>query len=152
MKMMKKIFTLSLVLNCWFLQAQQMGLQTLGQLKESPAGSKIVEYFAVVNGNDEVPEGWVQKLFAPKLIEAMSEERLKGLIGETQDMEGQIHLYDAKRTSMFKYKLIVKGVKSNAWLSMVFTFEEQDPYRILGITMDDTDAEPANSEPIYPSK
>lgn len=130
--------------------AQKMGSQTLSQLTESPAGSKILDYISMVNSAEKVPDGWVQELFAPKLLEAMITNKIVGLIVETREMEGQLHLYDARRTGMFRYKLLLNGVKSGEWLSMVFTFEESDPYRILGITLDSSDAESKNLKPIFP--
>jgi len=132
--------------------AQKTGTQTLPQLKESPAGSKILDYISMVNGTEEVPASWAERIFAPKLLEAMSADKIEGLIAETREMEGQLHLYDANRTGKLRYKLLLKGVKSGEWLSMVFSFEDQDPYRILGLTLDSTDSEAKRSTPMFPEK
>ncbi|MEQ9404894.1 MAG: hypothetical protein RIM99_14985 [Cyclobacteriaceae bacterium] len=132
------------------MNAQQKGIQTLAQMKESPAGSKIIEYIKMVNGEEAPADQWLKKLFTPKLVESMGVKKLQGLISETREMEGQLHLYTARRTGMFKYKLLLKGVKSGEWLAMVFTFEEDEPYRILGITLDSTEAEPDRAKPLYP--
>ncbi|MEP5611590.1 MAG: hypothetical protein ABJP45_05040 [Cyclobacteriaceae bacterium] len=147
---MKSIVLILLLVVTTSVVAQQTGPQNLSQLKESPAGSKILDYLGMVNSSEKVPDGWVEKRFAPKLLEAMSVEKIGGLIAESREMEGQMHLYDANRTGMFRYKLLLKGVKSGEWLSMVFTFEESDPYRILGITLDSSAAEPKNAKPIFP--
>ena len=147
---MKELLTTLLLTISVAVFGQQTGAQTLAQLQESPAGSKILDYLGMVNSTKKVPEGWTEKVFAPKLLEAMSSEKIVGLITESREMEGQMHLYDAKRTSMFRYKLLLKGVKSGEWLSMVFTFEEDEPYRVVGITLDSSDAEPKNAKPIFP--
>ena len=130
--------------------AQQTGLQSLAQLKESPAGSKIIKYIGSVNDGEELLDGWVTKLFAPKLIEKMSVEKLLDIVTETRKTDGQLHIYKANRSAMFKYRLKVNGLKSGEWFDMVFTFEEGEPYRITGITMDSTDKGTKADKPIFP--
>ncbi len=148
--MMKKVCMIALILSVGVLSAQQRGPQSLAQLEESPAGSKIITYVKMVNEKTEVSNGWIEDLFAPKLIESAGIDRLKGLVSDSRNNEGQLHVYEVRRTSMFRYKLKVKGVKSGEWLDMVFTFEENEPYRIMGITLDNSDSASSKDSPIFP--
>ena len=71
---MKKQITPILTLAFFFLFsnlaiAQQLGLQTLAMLEESPAGSQALQFLKAVNATEPVDEALVNKLFAQKLID-----------------------------------------------------------------------------------
>lgn len=130
--------------------AQKMGKQSLGQLKESPAGSRIIWFIDVIRTGEEVPDKQINEQFAAKLVDKMGMKKLKSVIQDIQMNDGALTLYVAKREKMFQYKLRLKGKKSGEWLEMQFFFEEKDPYRILGFTIDSVPEGNNLLEPIYP--
>lgn len=131
--------------------AQKMGKQSLAQLKESPAGSKIVWFMDAIKLGEEVSDEVMEAQFAPKLIEKMGIDNLKNAIADLQQNEGQLSLYSAKRVKMTQYRLKVKGKKSGEWFEMLFYFEESEPFRMLGFTMDSVEEGNDTIEPIYPN-
>ncbi len=147
---MKKILLAKLLFASVVVYAQQTGPQTLGQLDESPAGSKILDYIETANEGNAVNEAWIRKLFSPKLINAAGMDVLKEMTENSSKTEGRLVIYEANRLGMFEYKLKVKTTESG-WFDMVFTFEENDPYRIVGITMDSAEKGSSAKKPIFPN-
>ncbi|MEP1033016.1 hypothetical protein [Ekhidna sp.] len=129
---------------------QTMGKQSVAQLEESPAGSKILWFMDVVKGGEAISDEVIKTKFAPKLIEKMGLDELKNMITDLQQKEGVLLVYKAKREKVTQYKLKVKGKKSNQWFEMQFYFEESRPYRLLGFTIDSVDGM-EEGEPIYPT-
>lgn len=146
---MKGIFLSTLMLLTFTLAAQQRGPQTLSQLEESPAGSKILDYIEAANKGTSVSDAWIKGLFSPKLIDAAGMGALKGMTEESKKLEGKLVIYEANRVGMYKYKLKIES-QQNGWYDMVFTFEENDPYRITGITLDSS-LNGSNAKPLYPA-
>ncbi|WP_424961350.1 hypothetical protein [Ekhidna sp.] len=129
--------------------AQQTGKQSLAQLKESPAGSKIIWFFDAVKSGNISTES-VEKYFSPKLIEKMGADELLAAFEDIRMNDGALIMYQADRKKMTEYKLIVKGTKSNEWMEMGFYFEDESPYRIAGFTIDTTEGSFESLTPIYP--
>ncbi len=130
--------------------AQKMGKQSLSQLKESPAGTRIIWFIDIIGSGEEVPDQQIKEQFAAKLVDKMGVKKLKSAIQDIQINDGALTLYVAKRAQMFQYKLKLKGKKSGEWLEMQFFFEETNPYRILGFTIDSIPSGNDLLEPIYP--
>lgn len=130
--------------------AQSTGKQSVAQLEESPAGSKILWFMDVIKSGKPVSDADVKAYFSPKLIEKMGLDKLKGMFTEIQQNDGTLYIYIAKRESMTKYNLKVKGGKSDEWLEMQFFYEDSNPYRILGFTLDTTEGSLESGDPIYP--
>ncbi|WP_370086364.1 hypothetical protein [Ekhidna sp.] len=129
--------------------SQQRGKQSLAQLEESPAGTKIIWFLDAVKSG-KMSEEAVEKYFAPKLIEKMGADKLKGAFENIRNNDGTLIMYQADRKNMTEYKLIVKGTKSNEWMEMGFFFEDNPPYRIAGFTIDTTEKSFDSLEAMYP--
>ncbi len=120
-------------------QAQTTGKQTAAMLSQSPAGGKIVRFIKAVNATD-ANEAFIKRNFEPKLVEKQTVSKLLGIINEAIPSEdGKLTVYSADRMETFKYELIAKGSKGG-WVKLGFTFEENEPYRIAGFTLDGIDA------------
>ncbi len=130
--------------------AQQKGSQSLAQLEESPAGSKIIWFLDQVAEGEKISEELVNQYFSPKLIDKMGAEKLISMITQLNKDESEFHLYKVNRRSMFEYKLKLKGMQSKEWFDMVFYFEDGMPYRITGVTIDSGKESVGNETPIYP--
>lgn len=149
---MKLPFIFTLLVVTVTVTAQQRGPQTLGQLKESPAGSKILNYVTAINRGEDMTEEWVKKQFVPKLITSQGMDKLIGYLKDVQTNEQQLSIYEANRLGMFKYKLKAKSKKTGEWLDLVFTFEESEPYRIAGYTIESTDNGAKAQKPLFPTQ
>lgn len=149
---MRLKFTFLLLLTAALSIAQQKGIQSFNQIQESPAGSRIIWFLQKVIDGAEVTDEEISTHFATKLIDAMGKDRLTGMITQLNEDEQELHLYQANRKGKLEYKLKVKGLASDAWFDMVFYFEDQDPYKIIGIQIDDTDKKPMEDKPMFPTK
>ena len=146
---MKKLIIILLLPFLWINAfSQTMGLQTLGQLKESPAGSNILAFLYTINSGEKIDESTVEKLFATALIEKVGAKRLVGLLEEVRSTDGQLALYEAERTSMFEYSLKLKGLNHNEFLNSDITLENSEPYKIKGIGLDAGGEIPTTETPI----
>lgn len=137
-RIIKSVFVFAAIFGCLSLsnvecQAQSMGFQTLGQLKESPAGSKVVELINRINEESEVSEEVIRQLFAKELVDRIGVETLTDLFENIRSNDGQFELFDANRTGRFKYELMVRGTKHGEWLAIPVRFEEEEPFRIKAI-------------------
>lgn len=59
--------------------SQQKGKQTLAQLEDSPAGSKIIWFLDALEVG-EMSDQSIVKYFAPKLIDKSGVDKLKGVL------------------------------------------------------------------------
>lgn len=134
---------------CFLVAAQQKGKQSLAQLRESPAGSKIIWFLDAVESGNLTGES-ISKYFAPKLIDKIGSDKLVTAFEDIKMNDGSLVLYQADRKKMTEYELIVKGTKSNEWMKMGFYFEDENPYRIAGFTIDTTDGSFESLKIIYP--
>lgn len=132
--------------------AQTMGKQTIAQLEESPAGTKILWFIDAVNEGKAVTEEQVTQMFDVKLIEKMGMDFLQEAIADIQDNDGTLTVYSIKRKKVTEYTLDLKGEKSGSWLKMKMFFQDQRPYKIAGFLLDSAPEEEASTEPIYPLK
>jgi|GEM_PF-1703688 len=152
---MKSRFTLVLFM-ITFLFSGQAGTQTIGpqsldQLRESPAGSKILSFISTVNDIEKPTNKWAKENFSPRLLEKLGVEGLLKFISQIKEMDGRLQIYDATRSQKFSYKMKAKGIASGNWIDMEFLFEKDAPYRINGFGLDISD-EPANSDqPLFPN-
>lgn len=146
---MKSIFSLIFLGVAFAVSAQQMGKQTLAQLEESPAGSKIIWFFDEVNSGSLSDES-IEKYFSAKLIERVGFDRLKAAFTDVVENDGKIILYQANKLKITEYRLLAKGSKSKGWLEMKFYFEESAPYGIRGYTTDSVPPGDGSLKPIYP--
>ncbi|MEQ8903860.1 hypothetical protein [Ekhidna sp.] len=129
--------------------SQQKGEQSLAQLEESPAGSKIIWFLDALEAG-EMSDQSIEKYFAPKLIDKSGVDKLKGAFENIKNNDGRLILYQADRKNITEYKLIVKGTKSNEWMAMGFIFEDDSPYRIAGFTIDSIEGAYDSLKSIYP--
>lgn len=134
---------------CFSLSAQTSGKQSVGQLKESPAGARIIWFLDAVKAGD-VTEAHINAHFSPILIEKVGIDGLLGMFADINENDGSLVLYSANRLKLTEYKLKLKGTKSNEWLEMQFFFEDKDPYLFRGFSIDAVDSGNNLSEPIYP--
>ncbi|WP_425392006.1 hypothetical protein [Ekhidna sp.] len=146
---MKALFYSLFLVTTISVAAQQTGKQSFEQLKESPAGSKIIWFLDAVKSGNLTDES-IEKYFAPKLIEKLGADKLMSAFEDIKMNDGTLIMYLANRKEMTEYKLIVKGTKSNEWMEMGFYFEGESPYRIAGFTIDSTPASYETLQPIYP--
>lgn len=132
--------------------AQQTGSQTLGQLQESPAGSKILSFVSTVNAAEIPSEDWVHANFSPALIEQIGVKGLLDFIGQIREMDGGLQIYDASRPEKLAYKMKAKGIASGNWVDMEFAFEKEPPYRIQGFGLDISDQLAKAKQALFPDK
>lgn len=146
MKAFTYLFLLGITIS---ISAQQKGKQTLAQLEESPAGSKIIWFLDAVESGTLSDES-IKKYFSPKLLEKIGPDKIKASFDDIQENDGTLILFIADRLNLAEYKLALKGSKSNEWLEMKFYFEDNMPYRIVGFTIDTTEGGNDLLKPIYP--
>ncbi|WP_436516874.1 hypothetical protein [Ekhidna sp. To15] len=149
---MRSIIYLMLIGLSVLIQAQSIGKQSLAQLEESPAGSRILWFMDIIQKGEDVSDEEVKQNFSPKLIDKMGFDKLKDTFSDILENDGTLFIYEAKRKKMTEYKLRLMGEKSGEWLEMQFFFEDSNPYRMLGFTLDSTDGPLESGEPIYPTK
>lgn len=141
---------LLLFLTSGFTNAQQLGLQTLEQLQESPAGNRILTFVSTVNDTGTPTEDWVRTNFSPNLLEKLGVKGLLSFIGQIREMDGGLQIYDADRKEVFAYKLKAKGTRSGNWVDMDFLFEEEPPYRIQGFGLDISEQPAQAQQALFP--
>ncbi len=81
--------------------AQEMGVQTLDQLKESPAGSKIIQWLDLINSGEEITEEAITSLFSKRLIEKFTALELANMLEDIRQQDGQLDLYEVNRVEKF---------------------------------------------------
>jgi hypothetical protein len=146
---MRTLIYITFIGLCGSLSAQTTGKQSVAQLKESPAGARIIWFLDAVKAGD-VTDELIKNHFSSVLIEKQGVDGLLGMFANIKENDGSLNLYSANRLKMTEYKLKLKGTKSNGWLEMQFYFEDSAPYRIRGFTIDSIDDGNDLSEPIYP--
>ena len=139
---------LILLLSTAVATAQQNEKQTLGQLKESTSGQRIIWFLNQVLEGNSVDEGEIRKHFSEKLIEKVGADKLADMITQLSADQGVLYLYKAVRKTETEYQLMVKGKKTGEWFDMAFYFTPND--LITGIAIDSSIAEVAVDRPIYP--
>ena len=142
---MKKLLTTILIMTiaaCSFSQdtAKKIahGKQSVEQLKNSPAGSKILAVLNAINAQGEkVNEDFVKKHFSPASIERNGVERLIDiLVHDIPDNEGKLTVYEISRQDKLNFIVFAKASHHFDWLEMGFKIEEDNPYRIEGLSLD----------------
>ncbi|MCB0854257.1 MAG: hypothetical protein KDD63_18665, partial [Bacteroidetes bacterium] len=142
---MKKLITLFLFcFSIYEISAQHLGPQTLPDLKESPAGSKIIDFINLINEGQKVTEQSINELFASGMIEKHGAKKLTGFIQDIQQTDGQLTLYEADRKAMFNYVLKLKGSNHGEWLNADLKLEENPPYGITGFGLNNSGEIPQN--------
>ena len=119
---------LCLPIHC--LLGQRTGMQTIDDMRKSPAGSQVIAFVEHFNQKQKTTAEDINSLFSERLIDKLGEDRLLEVMSMIRNNEGQIELWDAKRAEMFKYELKGKGLNSKNWLDIVLRLEEQRPYKI----------------------
>lgn len=133
--MTKKSIFFSVLISLFALQplwAQTTGMQTLAQLKESPAGSKILKFIDIINNNRAFTDELIKELFSATIIQKHKISGLRGFLEDVKTNDKTITLFDANRKGMFKYELKIKNT-AGEWVNMPFTFEKEPPYGIEGV-------------------
>ncbi|MDX1666126.1 MAG: serine hydrolase, partial [Saprospiraceae bacterium] len=130
-------------------QSQQLGEQNLSQLRESPAGSKVIQYLELYNSGDTLDEAVVARLFSERLIAKYSPEALAGIMEDARQRDGKLELYEAVREEIFRYQLLCRSLSAGDWLQLTFDLEKQPPYRIDGIGISGAGTGPEEKSPIY---
>ena len=129
--------------------AQQMGKQTVAQLKESPAGSKIITFINTVNKGEAVSDEFIQELMSEALIKKAGLGQLKNIMeNDIPENDGKLTVYMVDRKERFKYEVYAKGTASEGWLKLEFFMDETRPYKIKGIGIDGTEAPEGVGEPM----
>ena len=146
---MKKLITLFFFcFSIYEISAQHLGPQTLPDLKESPAGSKIIDFINLINEGQKVTEQSISELFASGMIEKHGAKKLAGFIQDIRQTDGQLTLYEADRKAMFNYVLKLKGSNHGEWLNADLKLEENPPYGITGFGLNNSGEIPQNQTPI----
>jgi hypothetical protein len=116
---------------------QTTGKQSIGMLKESPAGMKTLRFIKAVNKDLTVDEKFITTNFTSAIIEKVGgAEKLVTMIGkEIPANNGVLTVYIVNRPTTFKYEYTTKGSKSG-WLKIVFHMDNQNPYRIKGFELE----------------
>ena len=152
MKKLKMTFVFALTLMLGLTMnsyAQQMGKQTVAQMKESPAGSKILTFINTVNKGEEVPETLIEEIMSEALIKKAGLGQLKNIMeNDIPENDGKLTVYMVDRKERFKYEVYAKGTASEGWLKLEFTMDNTRPYKIKGIGIDGTEAPEGVTEPM----
>ena len=128
---------------------QQLGLQSLAQLQESPAGNKLIQFFQAVNTQTSFSKKDVHQHFSIGLIEKLGEDQLFGIFDDIRTNDGQIELYEINRISGTSYQLKGKGTKHGEWLNIGISMDEHPPHKINGLQgIETTDSGPKVDSPI----
>lgn len=141
-------YLLFLSLSCNLL-AQKMGKQTLAQLKGSPTGARIIWFLDAVESG-EVSNEEINNQFSQAIINKIGVEGLLNTFGDINENDGTLVLYTAKRSKKDEYKLLLKGTKSEEWLEMKFYFEDSEPFKLRGFSIDAIENGNELLDPIYP--
>ena len=128
-------FAIWLWLPAIYCHAQTTGMQSVQQLQESPAGSKILAFVDFISSEDELSGENQSSFFSDGLIDRKGTEGLSAVVKDIRLNDGDLIIYQADRLSMFEYKLICKSGKTGSWLSFRVKFEEQMPYGIDGLEL-----------------
>lgn len=142
----------SFILFSGLAHTQARGPQTLDQLQESPAGSRILSFISTVNGAKIPTEEWVRVNFSPSLLKKLEVKGLLDFIGQIREMDGGLQIYDADRKEVFTYSMKAKGIRSGNWVDMDFLFEEEPPFRIQGFGLDISDQPARAQQPLFPKE
>lgn len=142
-KYLYAVLVLSAVSFC--LSGQQLGPQTLADLEESPAGSNVVRFLKAINETENFTAEDLPQIFAQSLIEKLGTGRLLDVMADIKAHEGLIELYEAERTSTFRYELKAKGLKLDEWIDISLELEDQPPYKISALHSLDISAIPAKT-------
>jgi hypothetical protein len=116
---------------------QTTGKQTIGMIKESPAGSKTLRFIKAVNKDLTADEKFITTNFTTAVIEKVGgAEKLIAMLGkEIPANDGVLTVYSVNRPTTFKYEYTAKGSKSG-WLKIIFHMDNQEPYRIKGFELE----------------
>ena len=117
--------------------SQTTGKQTIGMIKESPAGSKTLRFIKAVNKDLTVDEKFIATNFTSSLIDKVGgAAKLIAMLGkEVPTNDGVLTVYFVNRPTTFKYEYTAKGSKSG-WLKIIFHMDNQEPYRIKGFELE----------------
>ena len=130
-------------------QGQQLGKQSMDQLSESPAGTRLIAFIDLINDGEELTTERVSNIFSKRLIEKYGTTVLAEMLEDVRQQDGQVTLYEANRSEKFKYDFIMKSGNTNEWMGGFVMLEKSPPYGIDGFRLDNGDR-PENSErPIY---
>jgi hypothetical protein len=116
---------------------QTTGKQTIGMIKESPAGMKTLRFIKAVNKDLPVDDKFVTTNFTSSIIEKVggAEKLIAMLEKEIPTNDGVLTVYSVNRPTTFKYEYIAKGSKSS-WLKIIFHMNNQNPYGIKGFELE----------------
>lgn len=117
-------------------QTPSSGPQTVGMMKESPAGEKVLRVLNAINGDLKVDDAFMQTNFTAALLEKAGEGFAEEIKNGIRQEDGTISVYAIDRKGMFEYQVLVKASKSG-WLTMTFLIDSASPYRIKGFMVDD---------------
>ncbi len=127
------------------LSGQQLGPQTLDDLEGSPAGSNVIRFLKAINATETFAAEDLPQIFAQSLIEKRGTARLLDVMADIKAHEGLIELYEAERTSTFRYELKAKGLKLDEWIDISLELEDQPPYKIKALHGLDISSIPAKT-------
>ncbi len=129
--------------------AQTLGVQTLGQLNESPAGSKLIQLLDLINNGEEISDNAITQLFSKRLTEKISTDELKSILEDIRQQDGQLDLFEANRSEKFKYETTFRSKKNGDWMGGFILIEHMPPYGIDGFGLDNGEQPKGVKEPIY---
>jgi len=127
------------------LNGQQLGQQTLTQLEESPAGSNVLRFLSTINTTEAFVAEDLPAIFAQSLIDKRGNQMLLDVMADIKAHEGLIELYEAERTSTFRYELKAKGLKLDEWIDISLELEDSPPYKIKALHGLDISSIPAKA-------
>lgn len=127
------------------LRGQQLGQQTLAQLEESPAGSNVLHFLNAINETQTFVAEDLAAIFAQSLIDKRGTQMLLDVMADIKAHEGLIELYEAERTSTFRYELKAKGLKLDEWIDISMELEDNPPYKIKALHGLDISSIPAKA-------
>lgn len=113
----------------YVVDAQRKGPQSLNDLKQSPAGGKILAFVDKVNGKESISDQWIKSIFSDRIIEKNGKDKLREFIKDIRQNDAPLDLYDVNRVDMLEYQAKALSNKNNTWLDAVFKLSKNQ-YKI----------------------
>jgi len=144
---MKIIFAIIILFAISFSTLAQQN--DLSALSKSESGKRVIAYFAAFNSGDEqkLRDFFAENIAAESLKQRPVEPRMevhKKLKNDFQTVE----IKQATLISDTKVEVTAQS-KDGRWLAYSFRFENQPPQKMLGFSLEPTDAPSTNEKPKY---
>ncbi len=114
-------------------------LWTLKQLQESPLGVHVLALLTLYRiNNKDATQALVEQHFAANFIEKIGKERFLKIIENDRKEIGKAIIQKIIKTGENRLTLKIQSLATGEWWEISLKFAEKAPYRINGISVNDT--------------